>query len=374
MVGAMRPDQQGYLLWPSEEAPQFAFRPSAVGPALWLRETFEPRGRGGRFARPHVWQALRSRALVFGDASDVWRVAAERALGRPLDDPEVAIASTSGCLNKITLFVFEGEAPQPIAVAKVMSDPSRRDWLAREYRLLEEVRALVAGDPELVATLPEPPLFAGNVGAEYVAIEAFDDVAEGIGQLPRPATLSLLDRLQRVTTQRHRRWTAEDVASTLAAMERNVERLGRCPEAPALFERTRVALEGAVGTTLPDTVVHGDYWPGNIARCGDRVRLFDWEWGESAGNPAFDRWTYELADVRSRAASGTAGIAEVLDAAMADVTDSLGDLAVDPHLARGMLAPSALRLVTRIRLEASRENGWESAAPGMLAAIEEVLS
>src|SRR3954447_6310161 len=72
LMGRMRDDASGYLVWPSEEQPEFAFRPAAVEPAAWVRSTFERHGRGGRFARAHVWHALRSRALLVGEANDVW--------------------------------------------------------------------------------------------------------------------------------------------------------------------------------------------------------------------------------------------------------------------------------------------------------------
>ena len=195
----------------------------------------------------------------------------------------------------LTMLLIPAGADQPQLAVKLATSRAAADVIEREARVLSELRrrALTRVD----ATLPRPEGVFEVDGMLAIATSVVPGIPMGTRyhryrHLARPALvradfaaasnwladlqadsmaeaapISLLDGVPELITAR---WPADPLAAALA------DRLGP------------VAARLAAGRT-PRTVVHGDFWPGNILLTGSAVTgVVDWPSGRVAGEPLGD--------------------------------------------------------------------------------------
>jgi hypothetical protein len=206
-----------------------------------------------------------------------WAAAELRALGRPLTGPPVQVKSWNlSCLFRL---------PTTAGRVWVKCTPP---FLGRE--------ALAAGyvaehDPDLVPTVLAATADGGcTLLADVPGRDCWDADAETVGEvLPRYVAVQaalaghplpgLPDRRVSTLATRAERLLAPDVTGELDAPERQAlaRLIAELPD--------RAAAIAATG--LPETLVHGDFHPGNWRSDGHRVVVFDWCEGRRA-HPAYD--------------------------------------------------------------------------------------
>jgi aminoglycoside phosphotransferase (APT) family kinase protein len=157
------------------------------------------------------------------------------------------------------------------------------------------------------------------------------------------------------------------------ATVRNAWRAAAPESAEAMAERTAVLLQRLVGNELPRCAVHGDFWRGNLAAADGRLRVFDWEWAQPEGMPLFDLWTYELAELRLRAARGERHLEPGLHAALAAVKEELEVRGIDPSWALATLAPVLAEFSFRIRRRLGTASSMEGPSMVVMAAAERLF-
>jgi hypothetical protein len=206
-----------------------------------------------------------------------WAAAELRALGRPLTGPSTQVKSWNlSCLYRL-----------PTTAGRV--------WLKCTPPFLAP-EALAAGyvaehDPGLVPEVLATTADGGcTLMAEVPGVDCWDADAATVREvLPRhvaaQAALAgrdlpgLPDRRVSTLAGRADRLLAPDVAGTLTAAERHA--LTR------LVAGLPVRTEAIAAAGLPETLVHGDFHPGNWRSDGNRRVVFDW-CDASRGHPACD--------------------------------------------------------------------------------------
>jgi hypothetical protein len=295
--------------------------------------------------------------------------AAECALDRRLKRPSVALTSTNGGFGKITCFVFDAGQEEPGVVVKAMADRRRGEWLARENRLLEAIRARLDGT-EAAAALSQAPIFAGWVGQDYFSVEAVDPQATSGERFSATASLRWLSLFIGATSLGRRPWSPQDRAVAGQVVSRAWQ-LYRPQRAHAITVGLSRRADAVRKADLVRCASHGDFWRGNIG-CSGSLRVFDWEWASLDSDPTIDHWTFELAELRGLAMNPKAlpEIHDKLGAALKRVETRLASAGIAPEFARLSLAPVLAHLTTRLGMIEGRTNGWQSAAPTLLAAAE----
>ena len=123
-------------LWPDGSAPVVAMNPRDAAAAQWMPRAFPDNGRLASRLDKGTWQALRARALLIGTTEALPTLAAaERAVGRKLRNPRLALFSPGGAVAKITCFVLEAEYSTPTVVVE-SSDQSAGESLTLAWRRL----------------------------------------------------------------------------------------------------------------------------------------------------------------------------------------------------------------------------------------------
>jgi hypothetical protein len=366
-VGSIR----AHTIWPSAAHPYVAMDVGYPPAAEWFRNTMEsPRWR---FPGAATWNVLRARAVLLGPADGLAVAAAERALGHANRRRRfVLYVHTGHPISKALCFVFEPGEAEPSVVVKAMPFRRFKGRLQAEVERLASVRAVVAHDREVAAALPPAPLYAGEIGDDYVVVEQADPLAGAAGRDDRAAAMSWLEGFQTVSSRGATPWSEEDDADVLSSID---DAWGRArPSSRAgVAERTRALLADLRGSRVPRCAVHGDFWRGNIARDGGRLRIFDWEWAELQGTPMFDRWTYELAELRMRASRGEHDLADPLARALERVTADLAPTELASELALATLPAVLARLAYRIRNATGLDDRMETPSALVMTAVEEVL-
>lgn len=333
--------RDAYLAWPDAREPRQIVPVARPEVAAWVRRTFEPWAQ--RKLDPVTWSTLRSRSLVFVEGPGAACAAAEQALGHALDGAALGCVSDSGhVLAKLLCFVFERGATEPTVVAKAIPKASEGE------RLLEEVRAVASMrerlSPEPAAALPLEPLWTGRIGADRVVVEPPDDLAAATGLEDRELALGWLRRFHEETAEGE--WGGEtDLAAVDEMLDFAASQAG-VADAASLSAAWRAAWDEAPGG-LPRCAVHGDFWRGNVAVDGTRLRVYDWEWAAPGGHPLLDMWSYELGELRGRA--GSAELTAELDAALRRVQAGLEARGLDSRLALALLVPVAAEVGYRVR-------------------------
>jgi len=332
---------------------------SSPGAARWLASAFdgdeEPPGRGARSLlkgrlEPLTWAALRAPCVASGPPSSLTLEAARRALApEPVEDPVLALHSATGMvISKVSCFVFGREATEPRAVVRLMPRREDSERLRGEAELIEQVRARVGADPDVADALPEPPLFAGDLHGDYVTVLAPDPLASATGACDRAAALRWLAAFQRASTAAAPAWDAAATQRELEAVRLAWSVTARS-EADRLLARVEALLERLHGEPVPRCAVHGDFWRGNLACRGGRMRVYDWEWAALEGHPFSDLWFYELGEIRHEGARDEPELARRLESAIAGVESELRARAVPESFACATLAPALGRLAFRAR-------------------------
>jgi hypothetical protein len=359
-----------YTLWPDAAQPMICADVAYPAGAEWLRGTVVPTLR--RLPDAAGWLAVRAGgALLAGRPGLAARVAPEAVEIGGI--PRVVMVSPSGQkVSKAIAFVFaEGDA-EPRAVVKAMADPRFGPRLRRETELLDELRRRTSSVPTVADALPPPPTLAAELDGEFVAVERLDGLALLTGNSERAPALAWLHSFQDATHTRDEPWS-EAEASELAAAVADAWRLAGAPSPAAVSGRVSGLLAELVGTSVARCAVHGDFWRGNIAAEGHRLRIADWEWGATDGIPLFDIWTYELAELRWRAAKGERDLERPLHAALGRVREEVVTRGLDVRWALATLAPVLAELSFRIRKRVGMPDGMERPSTEVLRAVDRIL-
>ena len=161
------------------------------------------------------------------------------------------------------------------AFAKVAGSPLSR-------RLLEhEADAMAAMNADTSTARRAPKLlFAGDVSGRYMTVQSPLHGKPILGKLT-PAHIRFLDSLHT---------DEEKVASHTAVVAGLDQRLANLlPARPELSNALDDVMPVLERTTVPSTIVHGDFVPWNLRTDGEEISAFDWEYAELDGLPLMDR-------------------------------------------------------------------------------------
>jgi aminoglycoside phosphotransferase len=233
-------------------------------------------------------------------------VAARRTLAGLIDDTGgrvVCLALSKDPNAKVTILLFGPGQHVPRYVAKVpTTDAAERSVLVEAARLADlghrdigpiggTVPRIVAiaehnGRPVLVTTaLPGRTMLAAYHSWRHTAHPAavradLDAAGQWLAEL-----------------QNHARGPECELASTVdEAAAVITRRFGRDPGITGDLRQLSALRDRLAGLRVPQVVVHGDFWPGNLLLAGGRVRgVVDWECGRLAGPPTRDLARFVIA-------------------------------------------------------------------------------
>jgi hypothetical protein len=322
---------------------------------------------------PRTWQTARARALVVPRGKSIPVAAAEHALGRALVDPHVSLYSSSGCVTKLTCFIGEASRTAPTVVVKAMGRRSDGWWLRGEVDNLRAVRSRLSGETR--DALLQPPLFAGELESEYLVVERYGEFDAWCDRSPRASALAhaWLRDFHAATTGTRAEWDKADTDGAIATVLSAWSLLRPATTAALAASATR-ALHQLHGAPLPRCAVHGDFAPANLAEADGRLRVLDWEWSGLNGSPCFDLWTYQLAELHSAMADGSArDVDRQIDDALTFVEWELELADVDPRFALATLPTTLSELVFRFRRTLGRVGLWELTSGDLMAAVERLM-
>jgi hypothetical protein len=371
-LGARFVHARAYALWPHVEQPLVMVDVGCPRAAAWLRETLESPARTRRFPGAATWNALRARGLLLGRPGRLALDAAERALGRPLRRPRLAIYSPTGARDsKATAFVFERGEQLPSVVVKMMPDSRFASRLRFETESVEALRRSLHA-PEVEQALPLSPLYAGELNGDYVVAQPLDPLASATAAQAREPSLVWLRSFHEATTTGVDPWTSADDHRELELVRDAWERAH--PErAAAVVSRVSELLASLHGLPVRRCAMHGDFWRGNIAFDGGRIRVYDWEWFQPGQPPFFDLWLYELGELRRLAQERPAGLDEGLAAALERVRAEVETGAHDPRFALATLAPSIALISFRERRATGLPGSGEEGSIRVMVASEKLV-
>lgn len=338
--------------------------------AEWLRRNVVPTLR--RLPDAATWMSLRARAALLGQEVGLAAELGGTFLGTEIP-PRVAMFSPSGqAVSKVICFLFREGEEDPRIVVKAMAQP-RFSWrLRRESELLESIRVHVRHDARVGAGLPGAPLFAGDAAAEFMLVEPVDTLAIATGEATRKDALGWLRRFQTASCSDERAWGAADERAALVAAE-EAWRLAAPGREGDVVSRVHALIRPLRGAIVPRCAVHGDFWRGNVAARDGAIRVYDWEWAALEGDPWFDLWTYELADLRVRARDGERELEARLEAAAERVRAEVRERGLDERFALATLAPVLGALSFRIRGRLGMPDGMEPHSISVMRAAERLL-
>jgi hypothetical protein len=362
-----------YTIWPSVTRPQFAVDIAHPAAAVWLRETFEPDARSIRFADAATWSALRTRGLLYGRPGRTLTDVLSGA-GHAVGGVRLALYSPSGGItSKITCFAFACDRPEPDLVVKAMPERRFMERLRHETEIVEVIRRRL-GAADAADALPLPPVFAGTVAGEYVVAQPVDPLAAATGATGGSGlALDWLRAFQAGTSLGRAPWSAVDSEAELAAV-RDAWRRARPGVAVEVTARACGLLRRLEGLPVDRCAIHGDFWRGNLAHRGDRLRVYDWEWARERGTPFFDLWTWELGPLRRQAEIGDGDFAPRLADAVTRVAERLRAQDLDPRFAAATLAGALGELTFRLRRATGAAGGAEAESARLMDATAAVLA
>ncbi len=363
---------RAYTVWPSVEHPQFAADVALPAAATWLQNTFGD-APARRIPGPATWSALRARGLLWGRPSRLVTDALAGVRGTA-DGVRLALYSPTGQSNsKIACFVFARGSREPDLVVKAMPERRFTERLRHETEIVEALRDRLGRAGAATDALPLAPLLAGIVAGDYVVVQVVDPLASATGAASPPdAALRWLRAFQEGTTRALAPWSPADTAAALDAV-RDAWGRARPRAVEAVAARAGSLLRALEGVEVRRCGVHGDFWRGNLAQRGARLRVYDWEWARAEGTPFFDLWTWELGPLRRGAERGDRELLAGLSAALARVRAELHTCGVDERFGLATLAPSLGELTFRVRRATGVAGGAEAESALLMDAAAELL-
>jgi len=195
-----------------------------------------------------------------------------------------------------------GRSPAARLAVKVPTTPAAAGAVLAEGSLLAAVRGRLPAD--LAATVPRPVRYVDADGLPALVTTGLPGVPMQVGyhrwrHTARPRRVAAdfaaagawLGRLQDATAG-----AAEPMAGVDAVLSRIAERFPDHPALPAVRAGLPAATAPLAAARIPRTVVHGDYWCGNLLLHGGRVSgVVDWEAAATAGDPLRDVVRFVLA-------------------------------------------------------------------------------
>ncbi len=366
---------RGMMLWPDEEWPLHVVGARHVAAAAWLQDTFEPHAR--RIARldPAAWNVVRARAMLHGQRDRLPAPEAiERALGRRPDRPRIAIYSPHGDpLSKATCFLFEADALDPSLVIKTIPDQTQAARLRHEVTVVERLREEIGAATEVAAALPLAPLAIDERDDAYRVVQPVDPLARFTGLPSDDSALRWLRAFHAATEKDVTPWGEVDRKRALADVEfawsrAHPERLGQ------VLAGVGSLLAELDGAEVPICATHGDFWRGNVALEGDRLRIYDWEWADQEQRPFRDIWAHELGELRELSTTvSEADLWRRCEEAIGRVEEELGIRRIDRRFARATMAPILAWLSFRFRIVTGEAGGNEAGAGRIMAVVDQLL-
>ncbi len=176
--------------------------------------------------------------------------------------------------NRKTSAAILSQRGEVLGFAKIAGSPLSERLVHREAALLAELE-------KLLSPIAPRMVFAGEVDGSFVLIQEV---------LPGEVTSARFTDLHRelLETMQHGR---RQHASDCAMIVRLREQLRALPE---LCGRLEALLPILSETSVPSTIVHGDFAPWNLREHDGALRAFDWEYGELDGLPLLDELHFHL--------------------------------------------------------------------------------
>ncbi len=219
----------------------------------------------------------------------------------------------------VTLLVIPAGSAEPRLAVKIATTLAAAETVEAEARLLVALRRLSLG--RVGATLPR---HAGTYDCAGMLAAAASAVP-GVPMITRYHSFRHVSRRGRVLADfaAARQWLAglhddsSEDAAPISLIDDLPERISRrWPDHPAtqILARELPRLQARLAAAeVPRTVVHGDFWPGNLLMTGDRVTgVVDWASGQLRGDPLRDVARFALSyalylDRHTRPGSRVAG-------------------------------------------------------------------
>lgn len=202
-------------------------------------------------------------------------------------------------VSKVCCYLFIDDALQPRWVAKMTRSPRDNPLLAREYRLIQDLRT--CGSDYVRETVPGP-LFITSVADHLVGIEGYlsgksmDGLLAIAIEMSEIKIRSCLDRAvdwlvrsQQETAGEYRLLSRDELHTHFFVPIVRFRKAARLTPAEqtyleCLLERLAVATQ----YPLPLKFVHGDFQPANIFVTDSSIQVIDWEFGSLRGLPLMD--------------------------------------------------------------------------------------
>jgi hypothetical protein len=295
-----------------------------------------------------------------------------RALGRDPVAPRIAIYSPHGDpLQKATCFLFEGDADEPTVVIKAVPEASRADLLRHEVEVVERIREGL-GDSEVADALPLPPL-AIEDNADYRIVQAVDPLAVYTGRQGDDLAIPWLRDFHAATEREVSSWGDDDREAALRAVDFAWSH-AHPVERSRVVEGTARLLDELDGLRAPVCASHGDFWRGNVASDGDRLRIYDWEWADLAQRPFRDIWAHELGELRELSTTASDGdLRARCETSLEVVEAELAVRGLDRSFARATLIPNLAWLSFRFRGRTGQAGGNEAGARRIMGVVDQLL-
>jgi hypothetical protein len=176
--------------------------------------------------------------------------------------------------NRKTSAAILSQRGELLGFAKIAGSTLSERLVRREGDLLAELE-------KLRSPIAPRVVFAGEIDGSFVLIQEV---------LPGEVTSARFTDLHRElleTMQHGRRQHASDCAM-VARLHEEIQSL------PELRERLAAIFPILSETSVPSTIMHGDFAPWNLRKHNGALRAFDWEYGELDGLPLLDELHFHL--------------------------------------------------------------------------------
>lgn len=193
-------------------------------------------------------------------------------------DHKIHLALSAGApepaRNRKTSAAILSQRGEVLGFAKIAGSPLSERLVRREADLLSELEKL---------STPISPrvVFAGDVDGAFVLIQEV---------LPGDVTSARFTDLHRelLETMQHGKRQHASGCAMIARLQDEVRSL------PELSERLAALMPILHETSVPSTIVHGDFAPWNLREHNGALRAFDWEYGELDALPLLDELHFHL--------------------------------------------------------------------------------